>query len=193
MSRYSGLTGRGNQELQQILGHRGIVRETRTVEEIVPAVREFLARDVRYWVSDGGDGALHWLVNEAQRATIEPAVMAGYEHAFKAELQRLIARTRDAALRAKFQEMLSCPIRNARGQCVSFTDYVVGALIKNGIHRRYDMEAALSYIFEKMVMDKSDTGESRTTLFGGFDDALDRIGLQSSVDDYHVELRAIQR
>jgi len=53
-------------ELQKILGARGIVRETRTVDEIAPAIREFIARDVRYWVSDGGDGALHWLVNQAR-------------------------------------------------------------------------------------------------------------------------------
>jgi diacylglycerol kinase family enzyme len=53
-------------ELQRILGARGFVRETASIEEIQPAVREFLERDVRYWVSDGGDGALHWLVNEAR-------------------------------------------------------------------------------------------------------------------------------
>jgi hypothetical protein len=53
-------------ELQRILGDRGVVRETRSVEEIQPVIREFLAQDVRYWVSDGGDGALHWLINEAQ-------------------------------------------------------------------------------------------------------------------------------
>jgi diacylglycerol kinase family enzyme len=53
-------------ELQQIVGARGIVRETASVAEIRPVIDEFLARDVRYWVSDGGDGALHWLVNEAR-------------------------------------------------------------------------------------------------------------------------------
>jgi hypothetical protein len=53
-------------ELARILGERGVVFETRTTADIVPAVREMLARDVRYWVSDGGDGALHWLLNEAR-------------------------------------------------------------------------------------------------------------------------------
>ncbi|HVY62405.1 MAG TPA: diacylglycerol kinase family protein, partial [Planctomycetota bacterium] len=53
-------------ELQRILGDRGVVRETRSVEDIQPVIREFLEQDVRYWVSDGGDGALHWLINEAQ-------------------------------------------------------------------------------------------------------------------------------
>src|ERR1700757_3911662 len=111
-----------------------------------------------------------WLVNEAQRKAIEPKVMAGYEHAFKVELQRLIARTRDPDLRVKFQDMLDCPIRNARGQCVSFTDYILGALIKHGVHHRYDMEQALGYVFEKMMMDKTDTGQPRSTVFSGFDE-----------------------
>ncbi len=52
-------------KLQGIVRDLGIVRETRSVGEIRPTVEEFLDRGVRYWVSDGGDGALHWLVNEA--------------------------------------------------------------------------------------------------------------------------------
>jgi diacylglycerol kinase family enzyme len=55
------------EQLQRILGTHGLVRETRTVAEIGPTIREFAARDVRYWVSDGGDGALNWLINEARR------------------------------------------------------------------------------------------------------------------------------
>ncbi len=61
-------------ELQRILGGRGVVRETRSVDEIAPAIREMLDKDVRYWVSDGGDGALHWLVNEARSIFAERGV-----------------------------------------------------------------------------------------------------------------------
>lgn len=46
----------------------------------------------------------------------------------------------------------------------------MSALLKNGIHHQYDIEAALAYVFEKMLMATSDTGEPRTTLFGGFDE-----------------------
>jgi len=53
-------------DLQRIVGDRGIVRETRSIAEIEGAVKDLLAREVRYWVSDGGDGALHWLLNEAR-------------------------------------------------------------------------------------------------------------------------------
>lgn len=48
--------------LQDIVGPHGEVRQTRSPEEIKPALREFLRRRARYWVSDGGDGALHWML-----------------------------------------------------------------------------------------------------------------------------------
>jgi hypothetical protein len=51
--------------LQGILGGRGLVRETRSTEEIGPILDEFRARGVSYWVTDGGDGSLHWMVNSA--------------------------------------------------------------------------------------------------------------------------------
>lgn len=69
--------GARREELQRIVGARGLVRETRTVAEIAPTIEEFIARDVRYWVSDGGDGALHWLVNEARLALGGPRGSAG--------------------------------------------------------------------------------------------------------------------
>ncbi len=56
------------EELQRIVGDLGVVRETRSIDEIRPAVEEFRGSAVRYWVSDGGDGALHWLVNEVRDA-----------------------------------------------------------------------------------------------------------------------------
>lgn len=51
--------------LQRLLGGRGLVRETRSTEEIGPVLDEFRARGVAYWVADGGDGCLHWMVNSA--------------------------------------------------------------------------------------------------------------------------------
>lgn len=51
--------------LQRLLGGRGLVRETRTTEEIGPVLDEFRARGVSYWVTDGGDGSLHWMLNSA--------------------------------------------------------------------------------------------------------------------------------
>ena len=47
----------------------------------------------------------------------------------------------------------------------------VSAFIKNGIQNRYDIESALSYVAEKMLMPTSDSGDPRITLFGGFDEA----------------------
>jgi diacylglycerol kinase family enzyme len=55
-------------ELQRIVGPLGLVRETRSIAEIRPVIDEFRKREVQFWVSDGGDGALHWLLNEARRS-----------------------------------------------------------------------------------------------------------------------------
>jgi hypothetical protein len=51
------------EKLQGILGDYGIVRQTRSVEDIPSVLEEFFDRKIPYWVSDGGDGALHWMIN----------------------------------------------------------------------------------------------------------------------------------
>jgi hypothetical protein len=48
--------------LQSILGELGEVHETDSVDSIKPVLREFLRKRARYWVADGGDGALHWML-----------------------------------------------------------------------------------------------------------------------------------
>ena len=110
------------------------------------------------------------LVVEERQQLVSPGVLAAYDHEFKRALGSLIQRTQDPVLRKKFEDMIDCPVRDARGNCRGFSEYVVSALIKNGIHHQYDIEAALAYVVEKMLMPMSDTGEPRTTLFGGFDE-----------------------
>lgn len=95
--------------------------------------------------------------------------MQGYEQAFKAALRAVIQRTKDPNLRATFEKMIDCPISTKSG-CRSFTDYILAALIKNGVHHQYDMEAALQYVVEKMLLDRTDAGEPRATVFSGFDE-----------------------
>lgn len=53
--------------LEKILGRGGRVIETPSVDAIVPALRRFADEGRRYWVADGGDGSLHWIINEAVR------------------------------------------------------------------------------------------------------------------------------
>jgi len=48
--------------LQRIVGQMGEVHQTHTLESIKPVLREFLRKRARYWVADGGDGALHWML-----------------------------------------------------------------------------------------------------------------------------------
>jgi diacylglycerol kinase family enzyme len=49
-------------ELQSIVGAYGEVHETASPESIKPVLREFLRRRARFWVADGGDGSLHWMI-----------------------------------------------------------------------------------------------------------------------------------
>ncbi|HEY5933649.1 MAG TPA: hypothetical protein VIU61_03415 [Kofleriaceae bacterium] len=48
--------------LQRIVGDIGEVHKTDSVESIKPVLRDFLRKRARYWVADGGDGALHWML-----------------------------------------------------------------------------------------------------------------------------------
>jgi len=50
------------ERLQKIVGSLGEVHETTSIDSIKPVLREFLRKQARYWVADGGDGALHWML-----------------------------------------------------------------------------------------------------------------------------------
>jgi diacylglycerol kinase family enzyme len=50
------------ERLQRIVGQMGEVHKTETIDSIKPVLREFLRKRARYWVADGGDGALHWML-----------------------------------------------------------------------------------------------------------------------------------
>ena len=50
------------ERLQRIVGPMGEVHETASIDSIKPVLREFLRKRARYWVADGGDGALHWML-----------------------------------------------------------------------------------------------------------------------------------
>ncbi|HEY6175257.1 MAG TPA: hypothetical protein VIX73_12460 [Kofleriaceae bacterium] len=44
------------------MGDLGEVHTTASIASIKPVLREFLRKRARYWVADGGDGALHWML-----------------------------------------------------------------------------------------------------------------------------------
>jgi hypothetical protein len=111
-----------------------------------------------------------WLLLNEVRLDIPQGVLAGYEAALKDHLKALIRKTKDETLRSRFEEMLTCPIRDARGNCKSFVTYILGALIKNGIHERYDVEQTLNYIMEKMLLARTETGDAKGTVFGTFEE-----------------------
>jgi hypothetical protein len=48
--------------LRRIVGGLGAVHATDSVQSIKPVLRDFLRKRARFWVADGGDGALHWML-----------------------------------------------------------------------------------------------------------------------------------
>jgi diacylglycerol kinase family enzyme len=50
-------------KLREIVGAHGVVVETDTPEDVAPALADMSRRGVQYFVADGGDGALHVLIN----------------------------------------------------------------------------------------------------------------------------------
>ena len=116
------------------------------------------------------------LITEGRNDLVAPGVLQGYEAAFREELRKVVARTREPRLRAVLADMLDCPVRDARGHCRSFTDLIIGTLLRNGLHRRYDLEACVSYVVEKMLMDTTERGEPRSGLFAGFEERPDYVG-----------------
>jgi hypothetical protein len=61
--------------------------------------------------------------------------------------------------------MRRCPIRNKAGGCSRFTDYIVGALLRNGCHHQYDLEDALQRFVFRLLSPVGETGKTRRTIF----------------------------
>jgi len=53
--------------LERTLGWRGVVYATGNLDELREAVAEILSAPPRVIVTDGGDGTLHWVLNEARQ------------------------------------------------------------------------------------------------------------------------------
>ncbi|MGH3556843.1 MAG: diacylglycerol kinase family protein [Mycobacterium sp.] len=58
-------------DLRRIVGPWGEVHETATVEDLRKVVEQLHPR-VSHLVGDGGDGALHWLINEVEQCVTDP-------------------------------------------------------------------------------------------------------------------------
>jgi diacylglycerol kinase family enzyme len=58
-------------DLGRMLGSRGEVHETNSIEELRDTIAQIAPR-VTHLVGDGGDGALHWLINEVEHCISDP-------------------------------------------------------------------------------------------------------------------------
>ena len=52
-------------DLERAVAGHGVVRQTQGLDELADVVREFDTLGCQYWVVDGGDGTLHWLLSTA--------------------------------------------------------------------------------------------------------------------------------
>jgi len=59
------------ERLQRIVGRMGEVHQTASIDSIKPVLRDFLRKRARYWVADGGDGALHWMLRTGMEVLAE--------------------------------------------------------------------------------------------------------------------------
>jgi diacylglycerol kinase family enzyme len=59
------------ERLQRIVGGMGEVHQTESLDSIKPVLRDFLRKQARYWVADGGDGALHWMLRSGMEVLQE--------------------------------------------------------------------------------------------------------------------------
>ncbi len=105
-----------------------------------------------------------WLFQE-EREIIDRAVIAGYDRAFLQGLDGLIQRTRDPVLRNTFEKMRQCNIKTSSGSCVSFGNYLVGALIRHNVHQHSDPEQALNYMAFRLLSPVGERGNRKGTLW----------------------------
>ena len=76
-----------------------------------------------------------------ERTLVDPAVVQSYEREFQRQLDALIQRTTNPALRNTFASMKS----------FSFANYIVGSLFRHGCTYRCDPEDALQFIAMNML------------------------------------------
>ncbi|MCH9687192.1 MAG: hypothetical protein K0V04_37500 [Deltaproteobacteria bacterium] len=60
-------------ELERAVGRWGLVRQTEDLEQLRRVLHEFHDAGCEYWVSDGGDGTLHWMLSMGWQVACERA------------------------------------------------------------------------------------------------------------------------
>ena len=105
-----------------------------------------------------------WLIQEG-RSLLDPYILDQYERAFQQQLEGLIGRTKDHALRQEFERMRVCPVQDRNGRCCRFIDYVLGTLIRHGVTQQFDLEDALQRIMFWMLSPVGERGLPKKSLF----------------------------
>lgn len=125
---------------EKALGRHGTVIETPSVDSIVPALERFAREGRRYWVADGGDGALHWMINEAIRyfgpqraaslAVYVPTNGGTIDFVAKAiglegSAQEIVARLATAVAEGRTPPLVEVPVVSFQGKQTVYGDEAV--------------------------------------------------------------------
>ena len=105
------------------------------------------------------------MVTTEERNLVDPHVLDSYERLFQQQLEALIQRTRDPALRQAFEHMRFCPVQTGQGRCCRFIDYILGTLIRHGVTQQYDLEDSLQRIVFWMLSPVGERGGPKKSLF----------------------------
>lgn len=169
------LQGVGPTEVQHRLGptmfHRCWKNIVRIIDKYAQETGDWAAmrlvarmRDPATSVESSGMSFGDWLLEE-ERSLVDPHVLDSYERLFQQQLEALIGRTRDPALRQAFEQMRFCPVQDRNGRCCRFIDYVLGTLIRHGVTQQYDLEDALQRIVFWMLSPVGERGGPKKSLF----------------------------
>jgi diacylglycerol kinase family enzyme len=121
-------------ELQAIVGKYGVVRQTASTDEIGPVIGEFVERGVDFWVSDGGDGALFWMLNKAHEQIGDDAhtLPSHLRYALPTNGGTIDYVARRAGVRGKAEDILKKLVSTYRSGG-TFSESIVPSLLFTGV------------------------------------------------------------
>lgn len=83
-------------------------------------------------------------------------------------MEQLSQQIEDPGLRKQFRSMINCGILNSAGRCQSWGNYILDELVKTGVGNRHDLEEALKFVMNVLLLPRSDRGEKQISLISDF-------------------------
>jgi hypothetical protein len=138
-------------ELERAVGTHGVVRQTRDLDELATVLREFGELGCAYWVCDGGDGTLHWMLSVASRIAKDgvdpwPAIVPANGGSIDFVAHR--AGIRGQAVEV-IRELVACIERGERPETIELDTLRIRAEGSDGPVERIGFAAALGGVAQR--------------------------------------------